>query len=140
MVNDIIQGISAAAATVKNVAFYDSEAEQEFNPPCFFVQPLELDTVPQIMGQEMRMQPFDLQYFPANDEGRNSLYDLAEQLVPILRVLTLQSGQKIRGSNIKYEVQNGNLHLFVNYNVILRPSEETPQMMENLTQDQEVKE
>ena len=140
MVNDIIQGISAAVATVKNVEFYDSEAEQDFDPPCFFVQTLEFDQTPEPNARQRWTQPFDVLYFPAEDEDRRNLYDYAEQLVQVLNIITLPSGRKLHGSNIRYQIQDGNLHVFVSYNVLLAPVDVPAEMMGSLQQTESVKE
>ena len=140
MVNDIIQGISAAVATVKNVEFYDSEAEQDFDPPCFFVQTLEFDQTPEPNARQRWTQPFDVLYFPAEDEDRRNLYDYAEQLVQALNIITLPSGRKLHGSNIRYQIQDGNLHVFVSYNVLLAPADVPVETMGGLKQTELVKE
>ncbi|WP_413778131.1 DUF6838 family protein [Caproicibacterium sp. XB1] len=139
MINDIISAIAAVASAEKAVPVYDSEAEQDFNPPCFFVQSLELNTAPQIMAQEARTQPFDIQYFPEESEGRNSLYTLAEQLAESLQVLTLQDGTKMRGTKLRWQIQDNVLHLFANYDVLLRRTENA-EKMQSLTQKQQTKE
>ena len=138
MVNDIIQGIAAAVTTVKNMEFYDSEAEQDFDPPCFFVQLLQMKADVRPMSQERRTLSFDVVYFPAESEGLNSLYDLAEQIQEALRVITLPTGKKLRGTNIHYEIQDGNLHTFVNYNMTLNFFSSGAESMHDLSQNQTV--
>lgn len=140
MVNDIIQGIAAAVTAVRNVEFYDSEAEQEFNPPCFFVQTLEFSQTPEPNARQRWMQPFDVLYFPAEDERRAQLYEYAEQLVQALNIIMLPSGRKLHGSSIRYQIQDGNLHVFVSYNVLLAPTDVPAEMMGSLQQTESVKE
>lgn len=140
MVNDIIQGIAAAVAAVKNVEIYDSEAEQDFNPPCFFVQTLEFNQTPEPNARQRWMQPFDVIYFPVEDENRQELYEYAEQLVQALNIITLPNERKLHGSNIKYQIQDGNLHVFVSYNVLLAPTDVPAEMMGSLQQTESVKE
>lgn len=139
MVNDIIQGIAAAVTTVKNVEFYDSEAEQDFDPPCFFVQTLEFNQTPEPNARQRWMQPFDVLYFPAEDENRPELYEYAEQLVQALNIITLPSGRKLHGSSIRYQIQGGNLHVFVSYNVLLAPVDVPAETMGSLQQTEFVK-
>ena len=53
-------------------------------------------------------------------------------------VHTFPNGDVLHGTSMSYEVEDGVLHFFVNYNLTLRrPSEETP--METLDVDVEPK-
>lgn len=139
MVNDIIQGIAAAVTAVKNAEFYDSEAEQDFDPPCFFVQTLEFGETPEPNARQRWVQPFDVLYFPAENENRPELYAYAEQLVQALCIISLPSGRKLRGNDIKYQIQDGNLHVFVSYNVLLAPADVPAETMGSLQQTEIVK-
>ena len=52
--------------------------------------------------------------------------------------ITLPNGDVLHGTSMSYEVEDGVLHFFVNFNLTLsRPSEETP--METLDVDVEPK-
>ena len=55
-----------------------------------------------------------------------------------LEFITLPNGDVLHGTSMSYEVEDGVLHFFVNFNLTLsRPSEETP--MEELDVDVEPK-
>ena len=88
---------------------YQNDVEQGFKEPCFF-------------------------------SGRNNteLFTVAGDLMECLEFITLPNGDVLHGTSMSYEVEDGVLHFFVNYNLTLRrPSEETP--METLDVDVEPK-
>ena len=55
-----------------------------------------------------------------------------------LRYITLPNGDMLRGTSISYEVVEGVLHFFVNYNMIVNIPKELP-TMETLEIDQHTK-
>ena len=97
-----------------------------------------MNAASQPMSQERRTLSFDVAYFPTDNEGLNCLYDLVEQLQETLRIIALPMGKMLRGTNIRYEIQDGNLHTFVNYNVNLNFFSSDSENMHDLFQSQTV--
>ena len=63
---------------------------------------------------------------------------MAYQLMYCLRYITIPCGDMLRGTSISYEVVDGVLHFFVNYNLIVNIPKELP-TMETLEIDQHTK-
>lgn len=67
-----------------------------------------------------RVQPFDIMYFPYDENDNQTMYNVARVAIEALEIIDV-GDRKLRGTNISYEIQDGVLHIFVNYNVLVRP-------------------
>lgn len=113
--NIILDGITLALRS----AFPDSHIEanavkQGLNPPAFIVLLVSSESEAYPNGRKKRFPRFDIVYFPK--ERREECYEVADQLTEVLEVITLPSGDKLRGNDMSVEVSEGVLHMFVSYN------------------------
>ncbi len=121
MIDDIFQGIAGA---LKN-AFDDIECttfitEQGLETPCFYIHLLKATDEPYPSDIKNRVQPFDIMYFPYDENDNQTMYNVARVAIEALEIIDV-GDRKLRGTNISYEIQDGVLHIFVNYNVLVRP-------------------
>lgn len=133
MVSKIIDGISIRLNEVfgDDYEIYSEEVPQDFKEPCFFILPLN-PSQKQIVGQRFyKNNPFDIHYFPKEENSNSDIYYTAEILFQALEYITVD-GDKLRGTKMHYEKVDGVLHFFVEYNnFIVRLTEKTS--MEDLT-------
>lgn len=122
----ILDGISLALRS----AYPDSQIaadsiEQGLESPAFILQLVSSGQSARGKQRWRRLPRFDILYFPK--KGREECYAMADSLCSILDVITLPGGDKVRGSDITFEVTDNVLHFLVSYNYsVYSPTEETP--------------
>lgn len=133
MVHDVLKGISSALFREFGYENYIEEIQQDLKEPCFFISCIQ----PQIrryLGRRYILQnQFLIQYFPKIGNHANAeCYDTAEKMFGCLEVIQAGSGL-LRGTGMKYEVVDGILHFFVNYDFFMQEvgQEETMGKMES---------
>lgn len=105
---------------------YQNDVEQGFKEPCFFIAVLKPDISPLQKNRFMNRNPLDVHYFPTSGRNNAELFAMAGDLMECLEFITLPNGDVLHGTSMSYEVQDGVLHFFVNYNLTLRrETEET---------------
>ena len=140
MINEIIKGVSMKLNATFGAGYkiYQNDVEQGLEEPGFFIQVLKPDISPLQKNRFMNRNPLDVHYFPTSGRNNAELFTMAEDLMECLEFITLPNGDVLHGTSMSYEVEDGVLHFFVNFNLTLsRPSEETP--METLDVDVEPK-
>lgn len=113
--NIILDGITLALRK----AFPDSmitsnEVKQGFNVPAFIVRMVSFQTEVRPMQRYRNLPRFDIIYFPENE--REECYSVSDRLCSVLEVITLPTGDKIRGVDMSSEIDDDVLHFFVSYN------------------------
>ena len=89
------------------------------------------DQLKQIVGERYRRVPlFDVMYYP--EEGREECYKVAETLYTLLDVITLADGDKIRGTDMSFEVDDSVLHFKVQYAHYTMRSKDVADTMDSL--------
>lgn len=118
MINEAIRAISIAL----NREFGDGygihmeEVRQGLEAPCFFISCISPSSTLFLGERYFRENLFCLQYFPGQGwGGREECNAVAERLFQCLGCLEV-GGIPVRGTGMKYEVVDGILHFFVNYN------------------------
>ena len=142
MINSIIEAISISL----NEEFGDGyethmeEIKQGLKEPCFFITCLNPTTELFLGKRYFRTNQFCIQYFPETNEKQRECNGVAERMLQCLEYITIYGEDKpIRGTKMKYEVVDGVLNFFVNYDCFIRKTEQqTP--MENLQASTSVKE
>lgn len=132
MINEIIQGVSIKlnATFEGKYKTYQNDVEQGFTKPCFFISILKPDISPLLKNRYMSRNPLDIHYFPTNGRNNAEMYDMAGDLMECLEFITLPNGDVLHGTSMNYEVVDGVLHFFVNYNLTLRRPSDDPTMEE----------
>lgn len=141
MINAIIEAISVAL----NDEFGDSyeihmeEIEQGLEEPCFFIFCLN-PTSDLFLGKRyFRQNQFCIQYFPEDKfHGNQECHAVAERLFSCLEYLDV-GGDLVMGTKMKYEVVDGILHFFVNYDLFVYKVAESVPVMEEVSSETHVK-
>lgn len=142
MINSIIEAISISL----NEEFGDGyethmeEIKQGLKEPCFFITCLNPTTELFLGKRYFRTNQFCIQYFPETNEKQRECNGVAERMLQCLEYITIYGEDKpIMGTKMKYEVVEGVLNFFVNYDCFIRKIEQqTP--MESLQASTNVKE
>lgn len=144
MINSITEAISISL----NEEFGDSyeihmeEIQQDLKEPCFFISSLN-PTIRQFLGKRyFRTNQFCIQYFPETAEKQRECNNVAERMWQCLEYITICDEDKpIRGTKMKYEVVDGILNFFVNYDCFINKQETEQQtLMESLEVSANMKE
>lgn len=141
MIEDIIDGISVALNSEFGDGYktYTEEERQNMVDPCFFVMCLNPTHNLFLMRRYFRENTFVIQYFPQNkNRKREECNAVAERLTMCLEWITV-TNDPVMASRMHYEIIDGVLNFFVNYNFFVRRNEDkTP--METLEINQNAKE
>lgn len=124
MINAIIASISNALYSEFGYENHMEQIKQGFKEPCFFIQCLN-PNIRQFLGRRyFRQNQFCIQYFPKSKTDENAeCYTVAETLQFILETIPVYD-KHIRGTNMRYEVVDGILNFFVNYDCFVYRTEE----------------
>ena len=141
MINTIIESISVAL----NAAFGDryelhmEEVEQGLEDPYFVISCI-YSTNKLLSGKRyFRCNQFCIQYFPEDEAHKNKEYnEVAERLFMCLEYLDV-GGNLAMGTKMKYEVIDGILHFFVNYDLFVYKVAESVAVMEKVSSETSVK-
>ncbi len=142
MIHAIIEAISIALDDKfgEGYEIYSEEIRQGLKEPCFFIFCLSPSAKLFFGKRYFRINPFCIQYFPATDKKQRECLQVAEQMYECLEYLTIDGEDSpMRGTNLKYEVVDGVLNFFVNYDCfIYKMEQQTP--MEDLETSTSIKE
>lgn len=134
MINEIIKGVSMKLNTSfgNGYKIYQNDVKQGLKRPCFFIAVLQPEFSPLLGTRRMSRNPLNVQYIPSEPGKNAEMFSVAGELAEALEFITLPGGDLLHGTAMNYEVVDGVLHFFVNYNLplIQMPAEETP--MESL--------
>lgn len=113
--NIILDGITLALRAAFPDAHIESNAvKQGLRPPAFIVHLVNAEAEAYPAGRTKRLPRFDVLYFP--QKGREECYGIADNLCVVLEVIDLPGGDKLRGTDMSYQVTDGVLHFLVSYN------------------------
>lgn len=131
MINAIIDGICVAINSEFGDAheIYTETVEQGLKEPCFSILCLN-PTIERFFGKKyFRTNKFCIHYFPSSDEPIAECNAVAERLFFTLENINVE-GDPIFGKNMKYEVVDGVLSFFVNYDLFIYRLFDEETMME----------
>lgn len=140
MINAITESISISlnAEFGDEYTTYTESVEQGLNEPCFFVFCINPTNRLFLGKRYFRENQFCIQYFPADaDREREECNAVAERLFSCLEYITV-TGDLERGTKMKYEVVDGVLNFFVNYDLFVYKVE-TADAMEEISENVTVK-
>ena len=106
---------------------YTEDIKQELKGPCFRITTLKPSSSQMPIARKKKIRPYVINFFPEDDNSRDEMDAMGETLEDALSLISLADGSWIRGTNISYEIENGILHIFVNYDydTITRSEEPT---------------
>ncbi len=118
MINAIIEAISVSLNEEfgENYKTHMEEIRQGLEEPCFFIACLNPASERFPGNRYFRTNQFCIQYFPESDEKQRECNEAADRMWQCLEYITAPSGDRpIRGTKMRYEVVDGVLNFFVNY-------------------------
>jgi len=115
VINHTIAGISNALYEAFGYENFKDEILQDLTPPCFYISCMEQKTKKYIGTRSLRKNQFVIQYFPHSDDRKGECYDVGEKMLECLEVIPVD-GFLLRGTEMKFEIVDGVLHFFVDYN------------------------
>lgn len=140
MINKIIDGISVAISSKFGDLYeiYTESIEQGLNEPCFSIVCIN-HKIEQVVGKRyFRMNEFCIHYFPSSEEKGCECNDVAETLMDILEMITVD-GDMCRGTDMEYYIEDNVLSFMVNYDMYVRRETEPMTEMEHLSQNTNLK-
>ena len=129
MINEIIAGISTTLDTAfEECEIYGEEIKQGLEEPCFFVKCMN-PTKKLFLGKRyFRKNSFVVQYFPKSKHSPNAeCYEVGEELMQCLEYIPVLDAM-LRGTAMNYEVIDGVLNFFVNYDCFVYKVDEITRM------------
>lgn len=137
MINSIIEAIGVAlnGEFGDGYEIYMEEIRQGLEEPCFFIFCLNPTNDLFVGKRYFRNIRLCIQYFPTTEEKQRECNDAAEQMWRCLEYVTMDGDERpIRGTKMRYEVIDGVLNFFVNYNLFVYKRDDS-NAMENISQD-----
>ena len=133
MINDLIHGISIKlrSAFGSDYKIYKENIKQGLVEPCFNIVVLEPSQEAKLPNRYLRSYPIDVHYFPET-ATKNEMYEVAEKLLIELEYITVLDNL-CRGTKMRYELVDGVLHFFVNYDFFVKKEVGKQDNMEELT-------
>lgn len=140
MINAIIKAISIALNKEFGDGYtnYTEEIRQGLKEPCFFISCINPVNRLFLNKRYFRENQFCIQYFPAGSRRKEECNSAAERLFSCLEYITA-AGDTVRGTKMKYEISDGILNFFVNYDLFVFKADETLPAMEELEKDVSLK-
>lgn len=142
MINSITEAISAAvnAEFGDDYTIYTEAVEQGLTEPCFFVLCVSSSNRVFIGKKYFRENGFCVQYLPQNkDAPLEECRAVAERLYSALEYVSLD-GDLTRGTKMNYQITDGVLSFFVNYDMFVFYKTAETDSMEGFAQNASVKE
>lgn len=102
----------------------DESVVQGMERPCFFISVIEAEQVPLPSMRKRLRVPVDITYFPDRPGAYSLMYQMGQELMALLEIVTLPDGAKLRGRGLRYEVADGLLHFFESFVLHLIPLED----------------
>lgn len=136
MINSIIEsiGVSLNAEFGDEYIIYTESIEQGLSEPCFFLFCINPTSQIFLKNRYFRENQFCIQYFPADkDRAKEECNAVAERLFLCLEYITV-TGDLVRGTKMKYEIIDGVLNFFVNYDLFVYKVV-TPDVMEEISEN-----
>lgn len=138
MITEIIEAISVNLNAEFGYETYMEEIKQELTTPCFFIQALNPTHELFRLNKYFRTNDMVIQYFPqSKTDYQRECNGVAERMRWCLEYITLYDSPN-RGTEMKWEVIDGVLNFFVNYDVFEYRIEEQ-EVMETMEDDQNVR-
>ena len=121
MIEDIVKGISRAlyGAFGENYTIYKDDVPQNFKEPCFSIVHVQGNMDLKSSARYFSHNLFDIHYFPKDElNSRTEMRSVIESLFLSLEYINVLDNL-CRGTKMSYEIIDGVLHFFVNYDLFV---------------------
>lgn len=135
MINSIIEAISISINKEfgDDYTNYTEEIKQGLKEPCFFISCINPTNRLFLWKRYFRKNQFCIQYFPADKmREREECNEVAERLFECLEYITV-TGDLVRGNKMEYEIVDGILNFFVNYDMFVYMVTDKSDVMEEIS-------
>lgn len=143
MITDIINGVATKLHQDfgDGYAIYTEHVPQGFKEPCFSIQHIQSDTSAKLPNRHLRRNAFDVHFFPKPGvDEKAQMYRMAECLFLSLEYINVLDNL-VRGSKMRYEIVDGVLHFFINYDLYIKlTANDDIDRMQTLTSNSNVEE
>lgn len=140
MTNDVISCISNALDKEFDCEKHMEEIKQDLKEPCFFITLLDSATQIVVGNRYEKRNQICIQYFPESEQTQSECNEVAESLTICLEYIEDEDGSFLHGTDMHYQVTDGILNFFVNYNFHVIKAEDKADKMHDLTIKSELKE
>ena len=129
MINDIMNALTVKLKETFGVKIYINQVPQNFEEPCFFVHVISTDKTQIVDLRYKAVTVFGIDYIAdENKKDSRDIYEVIEKLNGITNLITLENGDIIRGTERKTEIQDGNMHSFIQFSYFIREKKENDKM------------
>ena len=133
MINDIMNALTVKLKESFGVKIYINQVPQNFEEPCFFVHVISADKTQIVDLRYKAVTVFGIDYIAdENKKDSRDIYEVIEKLNSITNLITLENGDIMRGTERKTEIQDGNMHSFIQFSYFINGKREN-EKMENLS-------
>lgn len=135
MINSIIESIQTSLNTEFGSGYeiYREETEQGLQGPCFFILCAGAEEKRFLNRRYFRTNQFYIRYVPADAEKEEeTCHEVARRLFECLEWLEV-GGDQMMGTKMKYEVADGVLRFFVNYDMFVYKGADSVLFMEEVS-------
>lgn len=140
MTNDVIYSISNTLDREFGYEIYMEEIKQGLKEPCFFLNLINSDFKIVTGKKYEKRNQICIQYFPESENLQQECNAVAERLTLCLEYIKDETGGFLHGTQMHYQVTDGVLHFFVNYNFHVVKKGKEPEKMKDLTIKEKLKE
>lgn len=136
MLDEVLDGVSGSLRQTfpACAVFGDEKVQQGLEIPGFFVRFGECAVRPLPSGLYEMKQSVEVVYFPESGDDFAEMRRIGPRVLPLLGVLRLPDGSSLRGTGLRFEVQDGLLHAHVRYRIRMRETE-MAEHMQTMRQD-----
>lgn len=133
MVNDIISGIVIKIDSLfgDDTIIHTEGVEQDFQEPCFYVKLLRASQKQVLNNRYYLEHSFDVHYFPGTADKNAEMHDAASKLIGLEYITS--GGSLKRGTKKSYQIVDGVLHYYVQYNYYAYLTKEEAEKMQSIS-------
>lgn len=133
MTNDVIYSISNALDKEFGYEIHMEEIKQDLKEPCFFITLLDSSTKILVGKRYEKRNQICIQYFPESKQVQQECNNVAERLTLCLEYIGDAEDGFVHGTDMHYQVTDGVLHFFVNYNFHVFKQTQQEEPMSDMT-------
>ncbi|MDN4069262.1 hypothetical protein QYF50_15525 [Paenibacillus vini] len=134
-VTSILDGVKDKLFSLfPNTEIWIEEIKQGFEAPCFFVKLLTHAQDQEMNRRYKRFYSFDIHFFPEGNDYNREAHEMAEKLYDALRWVGID-GARYKGTGMNYEIVDGTLHFFVDFNFHVMAAKQSDPKMKTLEQE-----
>ena len=141
MTNSIIESVSTSLRAEFGDSFtiYTESLEQGFEIPCFFLRCVGATHQLKRGNQYFRENRFCIRYVPKSREQANRECNAAAERLSCCLEQVIVSGDAMRGTKMKWEMADGMMDFYVNYDLFVYGGKEPIPVMEELSVETSMK-